>query len=105
MSFLSLDPPSSLAILPLLQCDGERPVCSNCDGKVDVCEYRGRSGLSQESKDALLETIQTLSSLSEQEAIRILEQLSPKTILQTLRGSLETFEISENKSTSYSIYA
>ena len=75
-----------------VQCDGQRPVCSNCQGKTDQCEYRDEGGPSKESTDLVVEVLRTLGQLPSSDALEYIEGLKDEadalTILSTLRRGL-----------------
>ncbi|KAK2593871.1 hypothetical protein QQS21_008421 [Conoideocrella luteorostrata] len=75
-----------------IRCDGQRPVCSNCQGKTNQCEYRDEGGPSKESRDLVVEVVRTLGQLPTSEAIQYLHGLKEEsdalTILSTLRQGL-----------------
>lgn len=75
-----------------MQCDGQRPVCSNCQGKTDHCEYRDEEVPSKESRDLVIEVLRTLGQLPTTDAIQYIEGLKGEadalTILSTLRQGL-----------------
>ncbi|KAG6032767.1 hypothetical protein E4U41_007141 [Claviceps citrina] len=72
-----------------IRCDGQRPKCSNCQGKSNPCEYRDDGDLSKESKELVLEVTRTLAQLPDAGKIRVLQELRDEsnawTILSTLR--------------------
>ncbi|KAG5932411.1 hypothetical protein E4U53_001349 [Claviceps sorghi] len=71
------------------RCDGQRPRCSNCQGKNHACEYRDEGELSKESKDVVLEVVRTLGQLPAASCARVLQELREEfnawTVLSTLR--------------------
>lgn len=71
------------------QCDGQRPVCTNCQGQAGECVYRDESDLSNDSRSLVVEIFRMLNSVPSAEAVRILKLLSTETnaavILSTLR--------------------
>jgi hypothetical protein len=75
-----------------VQCDGQRPVCSNCQGKTDHCEYRDEGGPSKESTDLVVEVLRILGQMPTTEALEYIEGLKDEedalTILSTLRKGL-----------------
>lgn len=71
------------------QCDGQHPVCNNCLGSTNQCDYRDESTLSHESRKLVVELVRILNSIPDAEALRTLKLLSTETnapiILSTLR--------------------
>ena len=82
------------------QCDGQRPVCTNCQGQTGECVYRDEADLSNESRSLVIEIVRMLNSVSSPDAVRILKLVSNETnaaiVLSTLRdetrGSSQTTE-------------
>ncbi|EXU95357.1 Zn(2)-Cys(6) zinc finger domain protein [Metarhizium robertsii] len=56
-----------------IRCDGQRPVCSNCQGKTERCEYRDEGGPSKESKDLVVEVLRILGQMPTKEALQYIE--------------------------------
>ncbi len=76
------------------QCDGQRPVCTNCLGATSQCTYRDESDLSHESRKDVVDVVRMLNSMPATEAIRTLRVLGTETnapvILSTLRDVART---------------
>ncbi|KAK2590778.1 hypothetical protein QQS21_011532 [Conoideocrella luteorostrata] len=72
-----------------LQCDGQRPTCTACEGKTDECSYRDESEMSQESQSLVLEVIRVLNTVPAEEIIQKLQalkrEIDASTILSILR--------------------
>jgi len=77
-----------------IRCDGQCPVCSNCQGLRHRCEYRNEGGLSQESRDVVVEFVRLLNQVPATAVLRILNEVKHETsaprILSTLRGYLKS---------------
>lgn len=71
-----------------IRCDGKRPVCANCIGQTDLCEYREDSDLRPESKKIVIEIIQLLNCLPAAQLRRVLEQLRTETNAATIMALL-----------------
>ncbi|KJZ68893.1 hypothetical protein HIM_11715 [Hirsutella minnesotensis 3608] len=72
-----------------IRCDGQKPVCTNCRGKIESCQYRDKSGMSPETKGHVVEVVQALCQLPVSDAIQMLDKVRHETdalrIMSTLR--------------------